>query len=180
MVNIKITKREVFKLNKNLRMHEVINDIADIIVGDIKNGISTLSADINDLPFAPLRPSTIASKQESGAIHPSKPLFDKGKMKEVYVKKRATKGKPEAIIAPNNRDRGKVNAVHNEGVGGYTIVPRKAKMLRFFTGSGCVYSKKVNHPGQKQREWFGLSPRLNKPVEVALNRHIKKALSKRG
>ena len=172
---VTLTKKEVFKLNKSLKMHKVLNDVADIIVKDIKEGISKHSRDVNDIPFKRLKESTVASKQFHGSPFPSKPLYDKGKMKEVYVSKRAGK---YALISPNNRDRKIASRVHQEGSAPYVIRPKKKKVLSFYTTSGRTFSKKVNHPGNKVREWFGVSRRTVKPIDTAVKEHIRKALKK--
>ncbi len=172
---VTLTKKEVFKLNKNLKMHKVLNDVADIIVKDIKEGISKHSRDVNDRPFKRLSENTIASKKFKGSPFPNKPLYDEGKMKNVYVSKRAGN---YAEISPNNRDRRKANIVHQEGSGPYTIRPKNKKILSFYTSRGRTFSKEVKHPGNKVREWFGVSPRTAKPIDTAVKEHIRKALKK--
>tara|TARA_B110000196_G_C20843001_1_gene519170 strand:+ start:75 stop:518 length:444 start_codon:yes stop_codon:yes gene_type:complete len=147
-MSVTITKKEVFKLNKNLRMHKVLNDIADVFVKDIKNGIENLSEDINGVGFTPLSTFTKNYKNKKGYSYPSKPLYAEGKMKNVYVKQRATQTKKEAIVASNERDRAGIGAKHQEG----KDVP--------------------------QRQWFGISKRTNKPITKVARHHIKKALMK--
>ena len=145
---VELTRKEVFKLNKNLRIEDVLNDIGDVVVKDVKDGIVKYEEDIEGVSFAPLSPYTKAYKAKKGYKYPNKPLYAKGKMKNVYIKKRATKTKKEVVIATNERDRPGVGAKHQEG-------------------------KEV-----KQRKWFGISKRTNKPIEVVANEHIKKALRK--
>ena len=171
---VSLTKREVFKLNKNLKMPKVLNDIADVIVKDIKEGISTLSEDINGKGFKQLSKNTIASKRHHGAKYPSKPLYNEGKMKEVYVSKRAG----QYALISTNKDRAVASSVHQEGTRPYTILPKKKKVLSYITRNGRAFSKKINHPGHPQREWFGVSKRTVKPIDTVVKEHIRKALKK--
>ena len=139
---VKITKKEIFKLNKDLKIHTLLNDIADAFNLSYQEGITKTSTDINKKPFAKLSPETIAKKGHS------KPLLDKGLMKNTYVSKRATKSSKKATISPNVRDRAIPTVIHNEGL---NIV---------------------------QREWFGIGKvQLNKAKEIS-RLHIKGALIK--
>lgn len=148
-MSVKLTKREVFKLNKHLRIDKVINDIADIAVKDIKDGIVKHQEDIKGVSFTPLKPATKKLKRAKGYAYPEKPLYAKGRMKNVYVKKRATQNKAEAVIGTNERDRPGIGAIHQEGTD--------------------------NIP---QRQWFGLSKRTKSPINTAVKHHIKRALMK--
>ena len=113
---LKLRKKEIFKLNRNLNIHDVINDIADATVLDIIRGLET-SKDIHGNPFQALEPATVRSKRRSGSPTPKFPLLDKHKMKKVYVKKRATNMNLQATISINKRERGVASIVHNEGLG---------------------------------------------------------------
>ena len=140
---MKLTKKERFDLNKKIDLSKEINDIADIIVLDIKDGITKHSKDIHDQSFAP-----ISTKWANKKGH-SKPLIHKGKMKEVYVSKRATRSNQKAQIKPNDRDRKIPTIVHNEG----------------------------RNP-HKKREWFGISKRVEKKADTYLKLRVEKLLRK--
>lgn len=163
--------KQQFDPKKPLQVHKVVNLMADMIVKDIKDGITTHSKDIKDAPFKKLSPNTIASKRKKGQS--DKPLLAEGKMKEVYVRTRAKVAKQTAVIGINKRDRGLVSGVHQEGTSGYTITPKNKPRLVFETAQGTVYAKQVNHPGVPKREWFGFSTRV-KPKLVALVRKMLK------
>ena len=173
---LRLTKRETFKLNKNIRVDKTINKIADGIVKSIKDGIEKTSTDINGSGFAKLSPNTIASKKMRGLSYPKKPLYAEGKMKEVYVKTRAIPTKKLAIVSVNKRDRKIPSAVHNTGVGSYTIKPKKKKMLSFYTTEGWANAKEVKHTGQKKREWFGIGKVQVELASKIAQADIKKAL----
>ena len=98
-----------------LKVARVLNLAADIIVGDMKDGITKHSEDIHGREFAKLSPNTIASKKKKGQS--SKPLLAEGKMKEVYVRSRANNKKLVAVIGVNKRDRLGASVGHNEGSG---------------------------------------------------------------
>ena len=173
---LKFSKKEIFKLNKSLKLENLFNDIADAWVKSYKEGITKTSTDINGNRFAPLSPNTIADKKRRGSKAPTKPLLDKGKMKEVYVKKRATKASKQAQIFINKQFREIPSIVHNEGTAPYKIIPKKAKLLRFYTASGWVNTKEVNHTGQKQREWYGIGDVQKAIASKIANKQIDKAL----
>ena len=82
---LRLTKRETFKLNKNIRVDKTINKIADGIVKSIKDGIEKTSTDINGSGFAKLSPNTIASKKMRGLSYPKKPLYAEGKMEGINM-----------------------------------------------------------------------------------------------
>tara|TARA_Y100001973_G_C5209214_1_gene344217 strand:- start:7758 stop:8195 length:438 start_codon:yes stop_codon:yes gene_type:complete len=111
---IKLTKREVFKLNKNLKIDKVLNDVADVVVKDIKDGIVKYEEDINGTSFTPLSDYTKNFKKKKGYRFPDKPLYAKGKMKNVYVKRRAV-GDGPAVIATNEAERPGIGRKHQEG-----------------------------------------------------------------
>tara|TARA_Y100000401_G_scaffold117578_1_gene127327 strand:+ start:5742 stop:6179 length:438 start_codon:yes stop_codon:yes gene_type:complete len=143
---LKLTKKEIFKLNKNLNLQDVVNDIADATVQDIISGIEN-STDINNRPFKRLKPATIKAKKRKGSKTPTKPLLDEGKMKNVYVKKRATQSSKRATISVNQRDRAVPSIVHNEGL-----------------------------DPMPKREWFGYSKRMDKKANIIAKEHIRNAL----
>ena len=173
---LKFNKQEIFKLNQNLKLHRLINDCADRIVEDIHNGIAEESTDIHGNKFSPLSKNTIADKRRRGLDHATEPLYAEGKMKNVYVKSKATQRKQVAIISINKRDREIPSIVHNEGTPPYIIRPKKAKRLSFYTQSGWVSAKKVKHPGQLKREWFGVGKKSERNCSKIARIHIRKAL----
>ena len=50
---LKFSKKEIFKLNKSLKLENLFNDIADAWVKSYKEGITKTSTDINGNRFAP-------------------------------------------------------------------------------------------------------------------------------
>jgi hypothetical protein len=166
------TKKE-FDFNNVPKVHNLVNRVADIIVKDIKEGITKHSQDIHGKPFKPLSPNTVLKKGHS------KPLLDEGKMKNVYVRKRASKGKHIAEIGLNERDRGEVSRIHNEGTKPYTIVPKSAQNLVFETTGGVVFTKLVKHTGVPKREWWGVSKRVEKTAQKMVNEWMKTLYSLR-
>ena len=143
---VKLKKKEIFKLNKNLNLKDLINDIADATVQDIQDGLNQ-GVDVNGAKFKRLKPATVKRKKKTGSATPSKPLLDKHKMKNVYVKTKATDGSLWAEIAINKRDRAVPSIVHNEGIG-----------------------------GMPKREWFGYSKRMDKKASKLALLHIQEAL----
>ena len=137
---LKLTKKEIFKLNKNLKIDQLINDIAEGFVQSFEDGIA-IGRDIDNKKFAPLKPSTIKKKGHK------RPLEDEGKMKKVYVKKKATKTSKKAVISMNRRDREIPSIVHNQGLG-----------------------------NQKKREWFGVGKVQKAIGKEEARTHIKRAL----
>ena len=130
---VKLKKKEIFKLNKNLKLDVLIKDIADAFNKSFQDGIAKTSTDINGKKFKVTNNPT--------------PLLDKGKMKNTYVKTRATKTKKFAEISMNVRDRKVPSIVHNQGL----------------------------RPHVK-REWFGVGKVQEKIGSKLARLHIKKAL----
>ena len=130
---LKLTKKEIFKLNKNLKIDQLINDIADGFNKSFQDGIAKTSTDIDGNKFEVTNNPT--------------PLLDKGKMKNTYVKTRATKSNKNAVISMNVRDRKAPSIVHNEGLN-----------------------------GNKVRKWFGVGKVQEKIGSKLAQLHIKKAL----
>jgi len=130
---VKLKKKEIFKLNKNLKLDVLINDIADAFNKSFQDGIAKTSTDIDGKKFKVTNNPT--------------PLLDKGKMKNTYVKTRATKTKKFAEISMNVRDRKVPSVVHNQGL----------------------------RPHVK-REWFGVGKVQEKIGSKLARLHIKKAL----
>jgi len=140
---VKLKKIETWNTTPNLDLSKQVNRIADIIVKDIKDGITKHSRDIHDRPFEKISQEWAKKKGHS------KPLLHKGKMKEVYVKNRATKSNNTALISINKRDRTIPSKVHNEGM----------------------------RPHEK-REWFGVSKRAEAKADKYINLEIKRLMKK--
>ena len=136
----KVTHIKRIDWNK-LDLSDVVNNLADIVKMDTRQGIHR-GNDIDGNPFKRLADSTIRSKRKKGSANPGKALWDKGIMKEVYVKPRATKAKPKANIQVP-KGRGKAKKGRLTEVGGYHN-----------TGDG----------GPK-REWFGIGSRGKKKLD---------------
>lgn len=145
---LNLSKKEIFKLNKNLRLENLINDIADGFNQSYYDGITETSKDINNKPFKKLSPNTIADKKRRGLEYADTPLLAEGKMRNTYVKTRATQTNKQAIISLNVRDRGNISIKHNEGIN----VPK--------------------------REWFGIGSVQKKIASKLAKLHINKALMK--
>ena len=119
---VKLKKKEIFKLNKNLKLDVLINDIADGFNKSFQDGIAKTSTDINGKKFKVTNNPT--------------PLLDKGKMKNIYLKEKAKKGNQKAVISMNRRDREVPSVVHNQG-----LAPQK---LREWFGVSVRAVKQAN------------------------------------
>ena len=142
--------QHIKRINWNkLDLSDEVNIAAQMIVSDIRQGIQR-GLDINDNTFIRLKDSTVRSKRKKGSKNPSKPLWDEGIMKEVYVKPLATKAKPRAKIrAPKGKGRTsrvKVGIIHNTGDG----VPK--------------------------RQWFGIGSRVAAKLDKAMKLQLKEKL----
>jgi len=135
---------------KPLKVHHALNLAAEMIVGDIKEGITKHSQDIHGKPFADLQDATVERKMNDPKVtDPEIPLLAHGKMKEVYVRKPATMFRRVAIIGINKRDRLGASVGHQEG------------------------NPDKNLP---QREWFGVSKRVIPNLQKLAKKMLKKEL----
>ena len=175
---LSLKKKEVFLLNKNLKLDNLLNDIATGWTKSYYEGITKTSTDINGNKFAPLKESTVFMKKLKGYESPKKPLLAEGKMRNTFVKTKATKSKQFAVISINNRDRKIASKVHNEGNKPYSIKPKRKSHLSFPTKDGWVRTKEVQHTGQKKREWYGIGKVQLKLASKIAKKHIQKALLK--
>ena len=115
----------------------------------IKKGIERTSRDIDGKPFARLSNRTIAEKRKKGYSNPDKPLWAEGIMKEVYVKKKATKGRPVSQVSiPQRKERRVIGVKHIKGT------------------------------GVKARKWFGIGKTQEKEAKKIARLAIKSALMK--
>ena len=148
---IKLNKKEIFKLNKGLKIEHILNDIADKFSETFYNGITKTSTDINGVDFKPLAKSTIQEKKDAGYKYPDKPLYAKGKLRNAYVSKKATKVNKIATVSMNIRDREEPSVIHNMGL-----------------------------LGMPKREWFGIGSVQKKAANAIARAYIKKALKATG
>ena len=110
-------------------MPALINLIADAVRIDVEKGITT-SKDTRNKPFKRLKAATIKAKKRKGSAYPSRPLEDTGAMKRVYVKQRASKSKPEAIITmPKKAEYGVYHPPKREWFGISTRADKKIHKL---------------------------------------------------
>ena len=167
-----------FNLNKIAREFQrkapvMVNDAADIIVSDIKQGIE-YGRDIHGKQFAPLKPSTIQAKRAKGSKSPRTVLKDTGMMQKLPPTKRATSSRFIALIGIAQKRR-EIGRYHQEGIKPHTITARPGKVLPMCTKTGkFIFRKKVSHPGTPPREWFGVSNSANKKI----GRMVKMTISK--
>jgi len=136
--------------SRPLKVHQALNLAAELIVGDIKEGITKHSEDIHGKPFADLQDATVERKMnDPKVIDPEVILQAHGNMKEVYVRKPATMFRPVAVIGINKRDRLGASVGHNEG------------------------NPKKNLP---KREWFGVSKRAIPKLQTLASKILRREL----
>lgn len=158
---LKVRKHITWKFPSGPDWSGVINNIADVLVVDIKGGVRDRK-DINDGGFAPLNKKTIEQKSKKGYANPSTPLLATQRMvgagggfggatkgiqggTGVWVKKKATPSRQIAVIsvAENRKD---ITVYHNEGTG---HIPA--------------------------RTWFGVGSRATRKLTMAADNAIRKA-----
>jgi len=174
VANQAITVTTNFDLNKiTLDLHKELNLSAGMIIKDIVEKNQS-GQDINGNTIKPLSPNTIAAKANKGSSSPSRALYDTGRMigrgsvkgtggRGPYISKRAKKMDQESHVSIA-KDRDAIGVYHNEGTKPYTITPKRAKKLSFFTQDGWVSASNVRHPGLPKREWFGISKKAEKDI----------------
>ena len=159
MANRPITVNMDFDLKKiSLDLSKELNLASGMVIKDISDKNKS-GVDIHGQKLPALKKSTIKAKQKRNAPHPSRALFDTGRMvgkgsvkgtggRGAYLSDRASKAKQVATIsvAKNRED---IGAYHNEGDG----VPK--------------------------REWFGISKKAEKDifrmVELRIQEMIRRA-----
>ena len=114
MIRAKLRKRKIIKM-RNKKIAQMLNDIADIAVGQIKKDLSK-GKDINGKAFAPLKNSTIKAKRRKGSKFPTKPLIDTGLMKNVYRSRNASASSLISEVS-TAKARSEVAIYHNTGAG---------------------------------------------------------------
>jgi len=140
---------------------ELLNDLADMLVIDIRKGV-VVGRDTDNRPFKPLARSTIIAKREKGSKHPETALVDtnrmvgigtgKGKSRGIYLSERASKGKLKAVV--RTPESAPYAEYHNDG-GIRGIPPR--------------------------RHWFDIAPRTEKKadklIKVAAEKIVNSAIT---
>lgn len=174
---IEITVKKNFDVGKMIRAIPnetaiLLNDIADAAIMDMRKGVKE-HIDLNNVRFKKLARSTVESKRKAGYHPPDRPLHASGKMvgvgargtrRGIYVKIRATAKKLLSVITTAAATPYAV--YHQEGTPPYKIRPVRASVLAFIGSEGqTVFAKEVDHPGLKQREWFGVSKRMPRKVD---------------
>lgn len=109
----KRTWEDGFKRKPKIDLSKQINIMGSIVVRDIKEGIDT-GKDINKKKFKALSPSTVEAKRKKKSKFPTTILKDTGRMQKIYLKKRATSKKQEALVAMAE-DRKEIGFRHNIG-----------------------------------------------------------------
>lgn len=138
MIKIKQTQRQ-FDFSNIPKVHDIVNRVAEIVVKDIKEGISRLSQDIHGDPFKKISKKTAKKKGHDA------PLIDRMKMNQVYVKVEATRSSYRAEISMNQRDT-------------------KTKKHKTY---GHIHNQGIKP--QVKREWFGIGKRVISPVNKAVS-----------
>ena len=114
MIRAILKKRKKAKLRNN-KIAEMLNDIADTVVGQIKTDVKK-GKDIHGQPFEPLKRLTIKAKKKKGSKTPNKPLMDTGLMRKIFRSKSASASNLESIVDVAKK-RNKVAEYHNFGKG---------------------------------------------------------------
>ena len=151
--------REEFDFNNIPKIHQLVNNVAGMIIVDIKQSVAK-GVDLNGSKFKALKPSTIRAKRKKGSSTPQKPLMDTHRMvgrggaggsqtgmdftggTGIYLKG-ATRGNNKANIRIS-ADREDIARIHNEGEG-----------------------------DMPKREWFGVSKRAIKKLRTVVDQWIK-------
>ena len=141
----RVVSKKRINWNANWDVSQDINEMAKLLVREIKFGLNT-KTDVNDRKFKRLKLATVKSKKRKGYAQPSTPLIATGRMREIYVKKKATKTNLRAIISPA-QDRVIIGYLHNIGEGSLP-----------------------------QRKWFGISDKAHQVMKSTWNRRLAELL----
>ena len=114
MIRAKLKRRPVIKM-RNKKIAQMLNDIADMAVGQMKSDIDK-GRDFEGRKFASLKESTIKSKRKKGSKFPRKPLIDTGLMQKVFRSKSASASSLVSEVSTAKK-RKEVAIYHNEGAG---------------------------------------------------------------
>ncbi len=189
-MKIDIDVKMSFDLKKiNLDLHRELNTAGLIIRRDHYQRLQK-GKGVDGSQMRPLSPNTVAAKRASKDSRVSgnanKTLVSTGQMRNLVIEK-ATKSSQTVEVHPGRIRKYKgtkvtmtdVGEFHQEGTGPYVIKPRNKKILRFQTKGGEVFTKKVNHPGLPQREWFGITldaeSRILQSIEDKIERQLIRA-----
>ena len=114
MIKAFLKHRKKIKMRNN-RIAQLLNDLADATVGQIKSDVKK-GRDINGTPFKKLKDSTINAKKIKGSKTPNKPLMDTGLMRNVHRSKTASAGSLESRVDVAKK-RSEIAVFHNDGGG---------------------------------------------------------------
>ena len=128
------------------RIPRIINLSADIVVDDIKSGI-TYGRDIEGSPFKPLKPATIKAKRKSGSKTPRIALSDKEVMKKTYKKRATANNLTSFIQIAKSRLDPNVAKFQHEGKGDLPV-----------------------------RKWFGISATASKRIKKLIRQELLREL----
>ena len=158
--------REEFDFNNIPKIHQLVNNVAGMIIVDIKQSVAK-GVDLNGSKFKALKPSTIRAKRKKGSSTPQKPLMDTHRMvgrggvggsqtgmdftggTGIYLKG-ATRGNNKANIRIS-ADREDIARIHNEGEG-----------------------------DMPKREWFGISKRAENSADKMVKEFMRVLYKVRG
>tara|TARA_Y100001963_G_C6715730_1_gene416532 strand:- start:661 stop:1101 length:441 start_codon:yes stop_codon:yes gene_type:complete len=114
MIRAIIKRRPKIKM-RNKKIAQMLNDIANIAVSQIKSDMDK-GRDIEGKKFAPLKDSTVESKKKKGSKYPRRPLIDTGLMQKVFRSKSASASSLVSEVSTAKK-RKEVAIYHNEGAG---------------------------------------------------------------
>jgi len=129
--------RELSRVSIALRPSDLLNVIGDRLLFWMDSNLQKAGAEV---PWAPLRPNTIAGRR-SGS---SAPLQDTGRLRQSANKK-------VQVTQVKVGYSSKVAPFHHIGSKAHIIRPVRARMLRFMTTDGQVFRHSVRHPGLPRR-----------------------------
>mgnify|MGYP006865014394 FL=1 len=124
-MSVTITKN--FDLGKiHFDLHKELNLAGGIVMKDIADNVKN-GTDIKGSTLQPLKKATIKAKKAKGSPHPTRALYDTGRMagkgsvkgvggRGVHITDRATKTKQQVTLS-TAQDRKDIGGYHNEGGG---------------------------------------------------------------
>jgi len=122
-----------------------------------------------EFPWAPLRPSTIASRRKGS----SAPLQDTGRLRQSVTKQ---------VLGESVRIGYGVEtaAWHHFGTSPYLIRPTRARALRFVTTEGVAFAQIVRHPGLPRRRLLPSEPLASQLATAEVDAIVERATSGAG